>query len=141
MKFRLLVLIFKCLYDTIILERRYLFLDERTEFIKALIIKRYGSIKNFSNITNIPYTTLKSALQKGIGGTAVNTVIKICHTLNISVDNMNSQTVPNATLSTDIGIELYNQLDDNDKAEIRGEMKQMLKAEKYNDIQKELQNA
>lgn len=38
-------------------------------------------------------------------------------------------------------LNMYDQLDDNDKAEIRGEMKQMLKAEKYNDIQKELQNA
>lgn len=43
--------------------------------------------------------------------------------------------------SADIGIELYNQLDEFDKAEIRGEMKQMLKADKYNSIEKELRNA
>lgn len=33
--------------------------------------------------------------------------------------------------NTDTGIQLYKQLDPEDKAEIRGEMKQMLKAEKY----------
>lgn len=52
-----------------------------------------------------------------------------------------SDNVTYSEKNADIGIELYNQLDDIDKAEIRGEMKQMLKAEKYNDIQKGLQNA
>ena len=52
-----------------------------------------------------------------------------------------SDNVTYSEKNADIGIELYNQLDDIDKAEIRGEMKQMLKAEKYNDIEKGLQNA
>ncbi len=38
----------------------------------------------------------------------------------------------------DEGIVLYNSLDDIDKAEIRGEMKQMLKAEKYKQDNAEL---
>lgn len=34
-------------------------------------------------------------------------------------------------------LHMYKQLDTEDKAEIRGEMKQMLKADKYNDKKKE----
>ena len=34
-------------------------------------------------------------------------------------------------INFDEGHKIYEQLDDNDKAEIRGEMKQMLKANKY----------
>lgn len=39
-----------------------------------------------------------------------------------------------------LALSLFQQLDDNDKAEIRGEMKHMLKAEKYS-VQEELKNA
>lgn len=48
----------------------------------------------------------------------------------------------NLILSQDdkLTLNLFHQLDDNDKAEIRGEMKHMLKAEKYS-VQEELKNA
>ncbi len=49
-----------------------------TKKIEQEIIKQYKTVKKFSRISQIPYTTLKSALDKGIGGTSVRTVIKIC---------------------------------------------------------------
>lgn len=34
--------------------------------LRKIIIERYGSLKNFSNKTNIPYTTLASIFQRGV---------------------------------------------------------------------------
>lgn len=60
-------------------------MDEITELIRAQIKKRYKNIKNFSTITQIPYSTLTHLLSKGIGTTAFDTVIKIFSYLDLSV--------------------------------------------------------
>ena len=46
-----------------------------------------------------------------------------------------------ATPDEEAALSLYSQLDEGDRGEIRGEMKGMLKAEKYNTTKKELRNA
>ena len=56
------------------------------EKLKDLILNRYKSVLEFSNTADIPYTTVKSILSRGVGNASVNNVIKICKTLNISVD-------------------------------------------------------
>ena len=57
----------------------------KTEKLKRIILDRYGSIREFSKIIEIPSTTLTSALDKGIGGMAVDRIIKICDTLDIDI--------------------------------------------------------
>ena len=57
----------------------------KTQKLKKIILSRYGSISEFSKIVDIPTTTLRSALDKDIGGMAVDRVIKICDILNIDV--------------------------------------------------------
>ena len=54
----------------------------------------------------------------------------------------NSYNLPNIPSPSEVDpdmfvLHMYKQLDTEDKAEIRGEMKQMLKADKYNDKKKE----
>lgn len=58
---------------------------DKTQKLKDIILNRYGSIREFSKLVDIPSTTLTSALDKGIGGMAVDRVIKICELLNIDV--------------------------------------------------------
>ncbi|WLF70440.1 XRE family transcriptional regulator [Clostridium septicum] len=58
---------------------------DKTEKLKYIILSRYNSIREFSKIVEIPSTTLTSALDKGIGGMAVDRIIKICETLNIDI--------------------------------------------------------
>ncbi|MEN8433920.1 hypothetical protein NX821_001091 [Clostridium septicum] len=58
---------------------------DKTEKLKHIILSRYNSIREFSKIVEIPSTTLTSALDKGIGGMAVDRIIKICETLNIDI--------------------------------------------------------
>lgn len=58
-------------------------LDSITKLIKNEIKRQYKSIRQFSEKSGIPYSTLSNALAKGIGGTSYDTVIKICKLLNL----------------------------------------------------------
>lgn len=61
----------------------------------------------------------------------VEKIKSIAEILNVSTDYLLfGRELPYDT--NDIGIQMYKQLDAEDRAEIRGEMKQMLKAPKYN---------
>lgn len=57
----------------------------KTQKLKNIILSKYSSIREFSRIVNIPSTTLTSALDKDIGGMAVDRIIKICDALNIDI--------------------------------------------------------
>lgn len=56
------------------------------EKVKNLILGRFKSLREFSIEYNIPYTTLKSMLVRGIGNSSVTNVIKLCKALGISAD-------------------------------------------------------
>lgn len=58
------------------------------EKIKDLILSRYKSLREFSIEYDIPYTTLKSMLVRGIGNSSVTNVIKLCKSLSISADSL-----------------------------------------------------
>lgn len=65
------------------LERLGVGLDSITKLIKSEIKRQYKSVRQFSEKSGIPYSTLSNALSKGIGGTSYDTVIKICKLLNL----------------------------------------------------------
>ena len=58
--------------------------------IKNAILTQYKSGREFSNIVGIPNSTLVSALDKenGIGGMAVEKVVKICEALNLDIKDV-----------------------------------------------------
>lgn len=58
------------------------------EKVKALILNRYNSMREFSIEIDVPYTTISSIFQRGIENSNVSNVIKICKALNISVDGL-----------------------------------------------------
>ncbi|WP_424349968.1 helix-turn-helix domain-containing protein [Latilactobacillus sp. 5-91] len=58
----------------------------REEFLKTLIESKYPNIKVFSEQIGVPYTTVRTILEKGVGNARVDNVIKICKGLNISPD-------------------------------------------------------
>ena len=64
-------------------ERWGIVLDSITKLIKSEIKRQYKSVRQFSEKSGIPYSTLSNALAKGIGGTSYDTVIKICKLLNL----------------------------------------------------------
>ena len=56
------------------------------EKLKNLILTRYKSIREFTQIADIPYSTFSTIINRGIENSNVNNVIKICKTLGISAD-------------------------------------------------------
>lgn len=66
----------------------------REEFLKMLIKRKGYNIKDFAALVGIPYTTLLSMLNGSIGGAAVDSVIKICQALNISVETIKDLEIP-----------------------------------------------
>lgn len=73
---------------------------QRAKILKKLIEGTGLSIKAFSQKADIPYTTLRSILERGIGKASVDNVIKICKTLGITVEELDSM-ANNETIEKD----------------------------------------
>lgn len=55
------------------------------------LIKKTGlSVKSFAVKAGVPYSTLRSMLERGIGGASIDNVMKICHALNLTVDEFDA---------------------------------------------------
>ena len=61
-------------------------MDNLTLLIKKEIKRQYKSVRCFSQAAGIPQSTIISALRKGIGGTAFDSVAKMCDLLGIKLD-------------------------------------------------------
>ena len=57
---------------------------KKAEILKGVILSRYKSIRQFAVVMNIPYSTLITALERGVDGLAYNTVIRICEALSLN---------------------------------------------------------
>lgn len=57
----------------------------REEHLMQLIKTKYKSLRNFSIESGIPNSTLNSMFKKGLGGTAVDTVLKVCSILGCDI--------------------------------------------------------
>lgn len=60
-------------------------MDELTMLIKNEIKHKYKSVRQFSAAIGVPQSTIISAMRKGIGGTAFDTVVKICSALGVKL--------------------------------------------------------
>lgn len=58
------------------------------EKLKDYILERFVSIREFTHVVNMSYSTVDSILRRGIGNSSVSNVIKICKALGISVDEL-----------------------------------------------------
>lgn len=56
------------------------------EQLKELILNNYKSIRAFTKEIDIPYSTIDTMLKRGIGGTSITTVLKVCNALKIDAD-------------------------------------------------------
>ena len=56
----------------------------KEEILKGSILKQFKSLRQFCIQQNIPYSTLMTALERGIDGMAYGTVIKICDVLSLN---------------------------------------------------------
>ena len=57
---------------------------KKAEILKGVILSRYKSIRQFAVEMGIPYSTLITALERGVDGMAYSTVIRICEALSLN---------------------------------------------------------
>ncbi|OGO90315.1 MAG: hypothetical protein A2Y17_12155 [Clostridiales bacterium GWF2_38_85] len=58
------------------------------EQLKEHILSQYKSIREFCMRNNFPYSTVDSIFKRGILGSSVSIIIKICDRLSIDVDEL-----------------------------------------------------
>ena len=68
--------------------------------LKALIVKRYGSAKNFALEINMPNSTLDNIFRRGVLNSSVTNIIKICNALEISADELADGKIVSRSAST-----------------------------------------
>lgn len=56
----------------------------KAEVLKKEILKQYRSVRQFAMELDIPYSTLVTALDRGIEGMAYGTVIRMCDKLSLN---------------------------------------------------------
>lgn len=56
----------------------------KAEILKKEILRQYRSVRQFALELGIPYSTLVTALERGIEGMAYGTVIKMCDKLSLN---------------------------------------------------------
>lgn len=56
----------------------------KEELLKQEILEQYRSLRQFCMKLDIPYSTLSTALERGLDGMAYGTVLKMCNDLSIS---------------------------------------------------------
>ena len=60
------------------------------EELKALIIKKSGSVNKFSHDNGLSTSTVATIFTRGVNKTNINTIIKICQALQISADELSN---------------------------------------------------
>ena len=56
----------------------------KAKYLKDVILSRYKSVRQFAVAMEIPYSTLVTALERGVDGMAYSTVIRICEVLSLN---------------------------------------------------------
>lgn len=60
----------------------------REEYLENLIMNKFRSVRSFSEYADVPYTTLRSILQRGVGNAKVENILKITEALGITTDDL-----------------------------------------------------
>lgn len=60
----------------------------REEFLKNLIERKFDNVKSFAESIDLPYTTVRSILSRGVLNAKMENVIKICDGLDISPEDL-----------------------------------------------------
>ena len=105
---------------------------DKTEYIKELIKNTGLNLKSFAERSGIPYTTLRSMLERGVENASVNNVIKVCRALNICVESLYEQ-CNNIQLTKEEKqlLDDYNKLNDLGKKEANKRVSELTEISKY----------
>ena len=106
----------------------------KAELLRNEIMRQYRSVRAFAISMGIPYSTLVTALERGIDGMAYGTVIKMCDKLGLNpVDfsPLESESVMSAQFLENRVMQSYLKLNMEGRARILDLMEDFSQIEKY----------
>lgn len=106
----------------------------KAEILKKEILKQYRSVRQFAIEMNIPYSTLVTALERGIEGMAYGTVIRMCDKLSLNpVDftSLERDTSLGAQLLENRVMQYYFKMNAEGRGKILGIMEDYAQIDKY----------
>lgn len=106
----------------------------KAEILKREILRQYRSVRQFAMEMDIPYSTLVTALERGIEGMAYGTVIKMCDKLNLNpVDfsSLESDASLGAKLLENRVMQYYMKLNQNGRDKVLELMDDFIQIDKY----------
>lgn len=68
--------------------------------IREMIINKYGSLKKFCEVINMPWTTLDSILKRGIANSNITNVMKITKELGIDTESLANGIITDSKLKS-----------------------------------------
>lgn len=106
----------------------------KAEILKQEILRQYRSVRQFAMEMDIPYSTLVTALERGIEGMAYGTVIKMCDKLNLNpVDftSLENETTLGVQLLEKRVMQYYIKLNQNGRDKVLDMMDDLVQIDKY----------
>ena len=106
----------------------------KAEILKKEILNQYRSLRQFAIEMEIPYSTLVTALERGIEGMAYGTVIKMCSKLNlnpIDFTSLERDTTVSEQLLENRVMQYYVRLNQEGRNKVLGLMEDYCEIEKY----------
>lgn len=106
----------------------------KSEMLKKEILRQYKSVRQFSLDLQIPYSTLVTALERGVDGMAYGTVIRMCDRLSLNpVDftSLERDASLGATLLENRVMQNYIKLNEDGRAKVLDLMEDFAQIEKY----------
>lgn len=106
----------------------------KAEILKKEILGQYRSVRQFALEMGIPYSTLVTALERGIEGMAYGTVIKMCDKLSLNPVDFSSlerDTSLGAQLLENRVMQYYVKLNQNGRDKILELMDDFVQIDKY----------
>lgn len=125
-----------CSLDRGWVDKRKVWLRNMTkaEILKKEILRQYKSVRQFAMEMNIPYSTLVTALERGIDGMGYGTVIKMCDKLSLNPVDFSSlerDTSLGAQLLENRVMQYYVKLNEEGREKILSLMDDFVQIEKY----------
>ena len=106
----------------------------KAEILKKEILRQYRSVRQFALEMGIPYSTLVTALERGIEGMAYGTVIRMCGKLNlnpIDFTSLERDTTISEQLLENRVMQYYVKLNQNGRDKILELMDDFVQIDKY----------
>ncbi len=106
----------------------------KSQIMKKTILTHYKSVRQFAMELNIPYSTLVTALDRGIEGMSYETVIKMCNKLNlnpIDFTSLDAEVDVNEQMLQNKVMQSYMKLNKEGREKVINLMEDFLELKKY----------